>query len=104
MKILATQTGVRNQRRQHPIQVMVPEDLEGALSDEAGRAGVSRSEFVRVACQEYVGRVRAEREAAARRTALLAARGALSHVHAGSGDFAAQRADDTRIEDADVRP
>lgn len=98
------QSGARTRRRQHPIQVMVPADLENELMAEAERAGVSRSEFVRVACEEYVSRVRAEREAAARRTALLAARGALSNAPGGSDVFVAARAADTRNEDADVRP
>jgi hypothetical protein len=74
MGVVNAQSGTRNRRHQHPIQVMVPAELESALTVEAGRAGVSRSEFVRVACAQYVNRVQAEREAAACRDALLSAR------------------------------
>jgi hypothetical protein len=91
-------------RRQHPIQVMVPRTLESALSEEARNAGTSRSEVVRLACEEYVGRLRAGREAEQRRRALVAARGTLARVAAGSTEFSVRRAEETEREDADVRP
>lgn len=95
----------RRKRVQHPIQVMVPRDLEEDLTKEARETGLSRSELVRRACVEFVERRRIEREAEKRRKLLLSARGLMAHVPAGSDAFAERRAEETLQEDRNaVRP
>lgn len=89
-------------RVQHPIQVMVPRDLEEELTREAEQAGLSRSELVREACAEYVERRRSERESEKRRRLLLSARGLMADVLAGSDAFADRRAEETIKEDESV--